>query len=385
MKTITFNCEVITPMFLAGADQSIAELRAPSIKGAMRFWWRAMNGHLGLKELKEKETEIFGGGGDNARKSSFSIRVKERSSFQNKRLNDLIKDDNGRIKEEFRGIGYLFYSTFMQKNKQRNYIDNLSFDIIFSFSLHDDKKIQKVLASFWLFSIFGGLGSRARRGGGNIYIKNVESEMESALEFIPHGDDMTSIQDFIQKNFEIIKNLREKDSINIINNNKTYANFNNKANKLLIFDKKNTAIKALNFLGTHYQKFRSRYQPDYDTIKNFIKNSNLKLERKIDKVAFGLPIAYRYRSLNKKSATIEGSNKDRTRSASPIFFRVIKTSNNVFFPIILYIEKDILPQEDKIKIRTSTGKKGLFFPSKPTVINSFFEKLSNEKHVEVQL
>jgi len=33
-------------MFLAGADGVTPELRAPSIKGAMRFWWRACNGHL---------------------------------------------------------------------------------------------------------------------------------------------------------------------------------------------------------------------------------------------------------------------------------------------------------------------------------------------------
>ncbi|OPX29474.1 MAG: type III-B CRISPR module RAMP protein Cmr1 [Candidatus Omnitrophica bacterium 4484_171] len=48
MKTITFECETITPMFLAGADGRTPELRPPSIKGAMRFWWRAMNGHLPL-------------------------------------------------------------------------------------------------------------------------------------------------------------------------------------------------------------------------------------------------------------------------------------------------------------------------------------------------
>jgi len=47
-------------MFLAGADGKTPELRAPSIKGAVRFWWRAMNGCLSIKDLKEKESEIFG-------------------------------------------------------------------------------------------------------------------------------------------------------------------------------------------------------------------------------------------------------------------------------------------------------------------------------------
>ncbi len=47
-------------MFLAGADGTTPELRAPSIKGALRFWWRAMNGHLSLEELRKQESDLFG-------------------------------------------------------------------------------------------------------------------------------------------------------------------------------------------------------------------------------------------------------------------------------------------------------------------------------------
>ena len=60
MKKITFGCEVITPMFLSGADGN-PELRPPSIKGMMRFWWRAINSHLAhpnLKTLKEEENTL---------------------------------------------------------------------------------------------------------------------------------------------------------------------------------------------------------------------------------------------------------------------------------------------------------------------------------------
>ncbi|MEZ4851046.1 MAG: type III-B CRISPR module RAMP protein Cmr1 [Bacteroidia bacterium] len=63
MESITFTCKIITPMFLNGADGKTPELRPPSIKGALRFWWRAVNGHLGLGELRKMETEIFGGTG----------------------------------------------------------------------------------------------------------------------------------------------------------------------------------------------------------------------------------------------------------------------------------------------------------------------------------
>ncbi|WP_201721812.1 type III-B CRISPR module RAMP protein Cmr1 [Desulfotomaculum copahuensis] len=46
---ITFECRVLTPMFIAGADGLTPEFRAPSLKGAMRFWWRAVQAEDGFK------------------------------------------------------------------------------------------------------------------------------------------------------------------------------------------------------------------------------------------------------------------------------------------------------------------------------------------------
>ncbi|WP_143108945.1 type III-B CRISPR module RAMP protein Cmr1, partial [Bathymodiolus thermophilus thioautotrophic gill symbiont] len=43
MKTIVATYRIITPMFISGAKVTEAELRIPSIKGAIRFWWRALN------------------------------------------------------------------------------------------------------------------------------------------------------------------------------------------------------------------------------------------------------------------------------------------------------------------------------------------------------
>jgi CRISPR-associated protein Cmr1 len=55
MIQIHFNCEIITPMFLAGADTGQPELRPPSIKGAMRFWWRAVQRFTSPDDLKRRD------------------------------------------------------------------------------------------------------------------------------------------------------------------------------------------------------------------------------------------------------------------------------------------------------------------------------------------
>lgn len=73
MQSIVFECEIVTPMFLGGADGKMPELRAPSLKGMLRFWWRAMNGHLTKEQLAVREGAIFG---DTTRRSCFSIQIK---------------------------------------------------------------------------------------------------------------------------------------------------------------------------------------------------------------------------------------------------------------------------------------------------------------------
>src|SRR5439155_19621888 len=92
MEKVIFEVETITPMFLAGNDQKkvkvpgrhqkfnstpplntddyswqkVAELRASSIRGLMRYWQRAIVGSLAttnierMRLIKQAEKEIFG-------------------------------------------------------------------------------------------------------------------------------------------------------------------------------------------------------------------------------------------------------------------------------------------------------------------------------------
>lgn len=50
MPSITFELETVTPLFLAGADQTEAELRPPAFRGALRYWFRAMPRAFGYAE-----------------------------------------------------------------------------------------------------------------------------------------------------------------------------------------------------------------------------------------------------------------------------------------------------------------------------------------------
>lgn len=64
MKRLRLDLELLTPCFLGGAEQGkSAEWRAPSVRGHLRWWFRAVaGGRLGgdLSEVREAEATVFG-------------------------------------------------------------------------------------------------------------------------------------------------------------------------------------------------------------------------------------------------------------------------------------------------------------------------------------
>jgi CRISPR-associated protein Cmr1 len=162
-------------MFLSGADQNTPELRPPSIKGALRFWWRAMNGHLSLEDLKKREEEIFGG---TEGRSKVLVRIGKRN----------LKNENTKQKDflpkgysvnvghgKMHAIDYLAYGIEnfdKEKSFNRDYLRiQKEFDLILSFPENLQEDILKVL---YVFSYFGGLGAKSRNGFGSIYIQSNE-------------------------------------------------------------------------------------------------------------------------------------------------------------------------------------------------------------------
>ncbi len=172
MKSITFHCETITPMFLAGADGRTPELRPPSIKGALRFWWRALNGHLTLAEMKKKESEIFGGGGTKATQSTFSI------------FSDSL---NMQIAER----AFVPHKAFM---KQKAFIEKQKFTVKLIFK--EEKKIEIIKNLFIITSFLGGFGKRVRRGMGSFKIIKIHINDKNQNETFNY--DLESLYSYIK-------------------------------------------------------------------------------------------------------------------------------------------------------------------------------------------
>jgi len=181
METKEFEVEIITPLFLGGADPKKAELRVPPIKGALRFWWRAIYGSDDLKDMKKRESEIFG---STTEKASFSIHLK---NIDNVKPVLAPLPQGLKVPTQSKGktfptsmIEYLAYGLceYNKAQKKNIYIkehipSGTKFKIVFS--IKDQMFKDQILDSLKMLVNFGGLGSHSRNGFGSIRIDGLSN------------------------------------------------------------------------------------------------------------------------------------------------------------------------------------------------------------------
>ena len=186
-KTLEFDVEVVTPMFLGGADPEKAELRIASIKGALRFWWRAQCGYVDLNEMRQRESEIFG---STSQKASFSLCVTDVEGIKPECKN-LPKGKSVVAKSKGKPVNisiieYLAYGLYSYERQKgnvfdREYIpDRSKFKIVLM--LKDTNFEKEIVDSLKLLANYGGLGARSRNGLGSIALSSNNTSLSHNLQ-----------------------------------------------------------------------------------------------------------------------------------------------------------------------------------------------------------
>jgi CRISPR type III-B/RAMP module RAMP protein Cmr1 len=157
--------EVVTPVFLAGADTEEAEVRTPAMIGVWRFWFRAvMGGIVGddLRRLRDLEARLFGGvDATKGEMHASSVRVvlEEAQVWKQNTQNLQLPPSSG--------AKYLLYSPFLQR---REYIvpgeKAAGSEFKVRITARDANVLDLVVSSFWLATWLGAVGMRSRRGAG---------------------------------------------------------------------------------------------------------------------------------------------------------------------------------------------------------------------------
>ena len=313
MHNITFKCRIVTPLFMGGADSKTPELRPPSIKGALRFWWRAIHGGMPLADLKQREAEIFGD--THAGRSQFSLQIRN-TDTKKKSNTPLVLD-----RRIYTGINYLFYSA-MSVNKLRYYEPECTFELNLCFKNMQDSAQDDVLKALTALMLFGAIGTRARRGAGGIQIigrklgQNINTEGFLSALSLKQIQDVTALK----THYEKVKFFLNPTP------NRCYSTLGGV--RLYLFSPKNTWEDALESIGKPFQAFRADHQHEL-------------------------------------KASIQ-------RRASPLLFKVLQTDSTHYFPILIHLNGELLPDGYIIMDKTGNHRKA----TDPRIIADFINTLS---------
>lgn len=167
-----FQVEVLTPMFLGGADGN-AELRPAPFKNAIRYWWRVAQGSVPHDRLLEKEQKLFGGVVGQATRSLVDVvvtgavktgRIKENDRLGEKQ-NPEANNRNVPL-SAYLGMGPVDFNG--NYNRVR-ILPKETFTLAVSFP---KARRDEIIAALSLFKAFGGLGARSRNGWGSFDLKS---------------------------------------------------------------------------------------------------------------------------------------------------------------------------------------------------------------------
>lgn len=344
MFVVRITLETVTPLFAGGADpRGEPELRAASVRGILRFWWRALvAGVIGdedLDALRKKETDVFG--------------EAEVGSPVIIRLSGQPRPQRFQPNQNQRGVSYLLWS-MLRTNRQ-------CLPSATSFTLNvqtrpgtnsGSEAFNGALASLWLLTRLGGLGSRSRRGGGSVQITSTQTDLPTGMP-----DLRLRAQTPQQFRDELVNGLKQLQALvkaNVATPTLPSANpdfdvLHPNCCRIVVLNRQwSTWEQALDEVGQKFQIFRSRRPPDYQNVKDVLSGNTNSLST-VQRAAFGLPIVFYYRSLGGQQGTLEG--RTHERRASPLLIRVVRLTNGAHTVVMTVFKAALLEDKGQLTLK----------------------------------
>lgn len=160
MPEVTIELKFITPCFCAGADQKNAEIRVPSIRGQLRWWYRACGAS------REDEAKLFGS--TDTGRSPVRIRVLKTTAFRKAEAFGGTEDPKAwrSLSEDNDLAKYLWY--FM--GAQERYYLPAGSGCHLQLHAANTELLERASAVARLWGRLGALGSRTTRAAGGLSV-----------------------------------------------------------------------------------------------------------------------------------------------------------------------------------------------------------------------
>lgn len=341
-------------MFLAGADGQTPELRAPSIKGAMRFWWRAVNGHLPLEDLKgedgshvwglkSRENQLFGG---TKNRSPFSISVSIEPTSLVNFFN--YKEEESKRYVFSKELKYFQYTFFAHETGMLKKALNVGTTFHVTFQGRDRSILFEAAKLFKIVSFFGGLGTRSRRCSGAFSIQYDEVKSTIPLSELP----FLNLSPVEMAEF-VFKDTPKPERSSMIQ----WSHIGVQSSVYIHREGFKNWENGVEDIAHRMMKIR-----DGDTVvkNNGLQSSPFSLGTLNKKAAFGLPV--QVRNETKDFVCLKFFNdsnsddiEDKGRRASPFYISVIEYKRKFYWSVI-HFSGQFMPDDSEIRFKERLWK-----------------------------
>lgn len=179
LETFAFDAVVLTPLLMHGWQKPgdrgrgtplQAELRVPSLKGVLRYWWRTLQVDIEPKQLLQKEQSLFGGSAGNEEDTRQSPLILKCS-----RMEERIKTAAVCPHKNQRGG----FSTAIPAQTK--------FSIELAVKIKDRDKLGQYIFYMRYCLLLGAFGQRSRRGAGAVQCNGFQWKTTAELKESLHN------------------------------------------------------------------------------------------------------------------------------------------------------------------------------------------------------
>ena len=331
LTEIEATYRVVTPMICGGAGAGSAELRMPSFKGVLRFWWRALAWsrlHGDLEKIRQEEDALFGStaGGQ----SLLSMRLAPYSAPPMVRKGEVLalsRTDGGAVGEGARYLGYGVIEAFPSRKKgtKAGELTRACLRAPFDFTVHmrlrereagrDElgQRSASLVDALVCLGTQGGMGAKSRKGYGSLVIRSLQVNGEERWRLPQTLRDLRDA---------FVPLRRDHDAAG----QPVYTALSGQARHVLLSSDKTQPMELLDLVGRELMRYRSwghhgkvlgdgsekEFQDDHDLMHGNRRNKHPR------RIAFGLPHNYG----KKFDKQVGPHDKELDRRASPLFIHI---------------------------------------------------------------
>ncbi|MGC8643854.1 MAG: type III-B CRISPR module RAMP protein Cmr1 [Isosphaeraceae bacterium] len=342
LRTLEVELQAVTPLWTGGASRQ-TEVRPPSVRGALRFWFRALAGGLLGEELasvSRAESAVFGGIN---RASPVVVRL-----FGSPRIRAMVIDGA----QELPGMAYMFWSVFQQKRdpilpgeRFRLRLNSRPFPFapveVEGRTLGMTESFELAAASLWLMVRLGGVGARSRRGGGGtMAVANPADWPEQLPPLLSTARAPAELAEELSRGLQQVRQVFGWPARPPADPS-SYDVLHERVCQLYLTDLTFPSWwEALNWAGEQFHMFRVEHKLDATGVAALLLQGRMAANT-IKRAVFGLPINFFFKSIfaeltsrgidsrearRKASASVSPSRG--MGRASPLFFRILPLATN---------------------------------------------------------